>query len=216
MRPAALSAALLLAGCAAEPPKSKTILGAVLLNPGSEPVDPSVVVISGTRVQRVGTQAETPIPAGTEKIAARGKWLIAEPPQVVAGPPLDPAGLEAQWDRIRKQNTVIVPRLTSVAPDRLDAAIEAVRKLNEAGHPVAASPGSDWKRECELLRRAGLTPEKIWDAATVNAARASRGESGGLRPDRTANLWLLAGDPRRDPELLAAPERVMKDGEWTR
>lgn len=76
---------LALAACAPplEPGAMKVILGATLLQAGSAPVSPSAIVVSETRVLRAGTQAETPIPAGSEKVAAWGKFVIAEP---ISGP----------------------------------------------------------------------------------------------------------------------------------
>jgi hypothetical protein len=74
--------ALMLAGCAPHPEagKTTTIIGATLMNPGSAPIGPSVIVVSGSRILRVGTQAETPVPAGSEKIAAWGKLVIPRAP----------------------------------------------------------------------------------------------------------------------------------------
>lgn len=76
-----IALSLVLGGCAppVEPGKTKVILGATLLEAGAAPVSPSAIVVSDTQVLRAGTQAETPIPAGSEKVAAWGKFVIAEP-----------------------------------------------------------------------------------------------------------------------------------------
>ncbi|MBM3735409.1 MAG: hypothetical protein FJW39_06425 [Acidobacteria bacterium] len=73
-------------GCAPAPDPAIVILGATLLNPGMDSVAPSAVVVSGTRVQRIGTQAETPIPAGSEKLAAWNKFVTADPPSAKLEP----------------------------------------------------------------------------------------------------------------------------------
>lgn len=152
-----IAALLVLAACAppVEPGKTKVILGATLLQAGSAPVSPSAIVVSGTRVLRVGTQAETPIPAGSEKVAAWGKFVIAEP---VTGP----------------------------GP----GIVQVVEKLKQAGRP----------------------PDEIIAAITVDPAR--KDDSGSLKAGRTANLWILGANPIDNPSALAAPERILKEGQW--
>jgi imidazolonepropionase-like amidohydrolase len=73
-----------LAGCgeqdwqAAEAePQPTTILGAKLIDGTSaEPIDDSVVVIEGTRIQAAGSRAETPVPKGGRIIDGTGKTVI--------------------------------------------------------------------------------------------------------------------------------------------
>jgi imidazolonepropionase-like amidohydrolase len=77
--------------------KTKVILGATLLEAGAAPVSPSAIVVSGSRVLRAGTQAETPIPAGSEKLAALGKFVIAQPAAI----PARGFGREAELQRQR-------------------------------------------------------------------------------------------------------------------
>lgn len=82
---------LALLGCAAEPPRApvKAIVGATLLNPGQAPVEYSVILVSGDRILRTGTMVDVPMPAGSEKIAAYGKFVVPVSEAVEAGKPAD-------------------------------------------------------------------------------------------------------------------------------
>jgi len=54
-----------------------TILGAKLIDgKGADPIEDSVVVIEGTRIQAAGSRAETPVPKGGEIIDGTGKTVI--------------------------------------------------------------------------------------------------------------------------------------------
>lgn len=82
---------LALLGCAAEPqrPPVKAIVGATLLNPNQAPVEYSVILVSGDRILRAGTMVDVPVPAGSEKIAAYGKFVVPSAGVVEAGQPAD-------------------------------------------------------------------------------------------------------------------------------
>ena len=71
-------AAILLAGC--KPPEEslqQAIIGAVLIDgTGGPPVSDSVVIVAGSRIRAIGNRANTPIPAGVQKIDGRGKFLV--------------------------------------------------------------------------------------------------------------------------------------------
>ncbi len=81
-RMAGLSLALLLLStCGSLPPEPEartiTILGAKLIDgTDAEPLDDSVVVIEGTRVQAAGPRSTTPVPKGGEIIDGAGKVII--------------------------------------------------------------------------------------------------------------------------------------------
>ena len=54
-----------------------TILGAKLIDgTGADPIDDSVVVVEGTRIQAAGSRAETPVPKGGEIVDGRGKTVM--------------------------------------------------------------------------------------------------------------------------------------------
>jgi len=60
-----------------DPPAPITILGAKLIDgSGGPPIDDSVIVIRGTRIQAVGPRSHTPVPKGGEIIDGRGKFII--------------------------------------------------------------------------------------------------------------------------------------------
>lgn len=82
---------LALLGCAAEPRRApvKAIVGATLLNPGQAPVEYSVILVSGDRILRVGTMVDVPVPAGSEKVAAYGKFAAPVGEPIEAGQPAD-------------------------------------------------------------------------------------------------------------------------------
>ena len=71
--------ALCLAACCActTPPTPDTtvIVGATLLNPSGPPLPHSVVIVKDDRVAAVGSQQMTPIPPGSSKVEAYGKYV---------------------------------------------------------------------------------------------------------------------------------------------
>ena len=108
-------AAVLLTACAPHPEagKTTTIIGATLMNPGAAPISPSVIVVSGTRILRVGTQAETPVPAGSEKIPAWGKLVIPQAPLAPGAPAtfsIVEAGAGQPSGRIMKEGEWVNPQ----------------------------------------------------------------------------------------------------------
>lgn len=68
----------LCAGCAEPPlPPTTVIVGATLLDGSKPPLANSVVVVREGRIAAYGPQQTTPIPAGSEKVNAAGKYLAA-------------------------------------------------------------------------------------------------------------------------------------------
>jgi hypothetical protein len=71
--------ALCLAVCSActtpPTPDTKVIVGATLLNPSEPPLPHSVVIVKDDRVAAVGSQQMTPIPPGSSKVEAYGKYV---------------------------------------------------------------------------------------------------------------------------------------------
>lgn len=70
-----MAAAALLGACANEATPAKVIVGATLLNPGKPPVEYAVILVRGSRVEKVGTMTDVPIPAGSEKLQGYGKFV---------------------------------------------------------------------------------------------------------------------------------------------
>jgi hypothetical protein len=72
--------------------KIKAIVGATLIDgTGAPPLPDAVVVIDGSRIRAAGPRAMVPIPQDSERIDARGKWVVpaSRGSSVAAGQPAD-------------------------------------------------------------------------------------------------------------------------------
>ncbi|MBK5291461.1 MAG: amidohydrolase family protein [Acidobacteriia bacterium] len=236
---------LAMVGCKPpEDSRMKAIIGAVLIDPASPPISRSVIVIAGSRIRLVGEQAHTPVPAGSDKINGAGKFLIASPvvipnldqlprvhtlaevkkqmeagATVLAGMIADTSEPEQHLiQRMRDLRVVFVPQLhaMSATDSSYVVTLANTKKLAQAGVLIAASAGPDALREWALLGQAGLTPEQILTAATVNAARAAKlaGETGSLVAGLRADLLLLSANPLEDAANMSKVERRLTQGEW--
>jgi imidazolonepropionase-like amidohydrolase len=67
-------------GCSAPDTRTIAVIGATAVL-SDRAVPDAVVVVKGSRILRVGTRAETPIPAGSEKYDATGKFVVADKSQ---------------------------------------------------------------------------------------------------------------------------------------
>lgn len=103
-----------------------------------------------------------------------------------------------------------------------------LRQLEEAGVTlVLGSDSGNWPvfpyefhgpttvREVELLHEAGLRPETVLAASTVNAARmlGIEAEVGRVAPGQRADLLLLAENPLEEPTAYRKRELVVLGGE---
>ena len=68
-----------IAGCGSPDPGTTAIVGGTAVVGQGRTIPDSVIVVKGARVMRIGTRAETPIPAGSAKIDAAGKFVVADP-----------------------------------------------------------------------------------------------------------------------------------------
>lgn len=67
--------------CTAPPaPDTKVIVGATLLNPSQPPLPYSVVIVKDDRISAVGAQQDVPIPPGSAKVEAYGKYVRSANP----------------------------------------------------------------------------------------------------------------------------------------
>jgi imidazolonepropionase-like amidohydrolase len=107
--------------------------------------------------------------------------------------------------------------------DRLPIVIDNLRRLHAAGVNIVIGtdsgipgllPGTSTHLELQLHVEAGLAPEEVLRAATSAAARmvGRSGEFGGLVPGMSADLLLLAGDPREDIQELRQLVTVLRAG----
>jgi hypothetical protein len=104
----------------------------------------------------------------------------------------------------------------------LEAALESVRRLHEAGVPILAGSdapnpgtahGASLHRELELLVRAGLPAESALRSATATAAEVfGLHDRGRIAPGLKADLVLVEGDPTRDVLASRRIVAVWKDG----
>ncbi len=234
-------AAAAMSGC--KPPdesRLKVIIGATLLDgSGGPPISRSVVIVAGSRIKAIGSQAATPVPAGSDKYNGSGKFLIPIPmsapptqlPRVrtleeararvdegaraLTGTILDADPDPALLRRLRNLQVVFFPRLSAIPPgEDLDRARRNTGRLAAQGVKIGVFSESA-PQEWELLAAAGLSPMEVLLAATRNAALALGDDRAGLiAAGRPADLWLLAANPLEDVRNLSRVERVMKSGEW--
>lgn len=107
-------------------------------------------------------------------------------------------------------------------PERLQHALDSVRRLHAAGVDILAGSdapnpgtahGASVHHELALLVRAGLTPAQALAAATsVPAKRFGIMDRGRIAAGQRADLVLVDGDPLRDITATRAIEAVWKNG----
>ncbi len=239
-----LLVAAALAGCKpSDQTRLRVIIGAVLIDgSGEPPVSRSVVVVAGSRIRAVGAQANTPVPAGSEKYDGTGKFVVPALIEIAAdaAPAIQTlaqarervdagasalGGMIADTEdidpgflvRLRNLQVVFLPRLHQLGDAAtLARAQRNTKRLAEAGVPIAAGDGEGAAREWELLTAAGLSPMEVLVAATHHAARVGKPkqETGILQPGKSADLLLLDSNPLEDPRNLGRVERRMIGGEW--
>lgn len=105
---------------------------------------------------------------------------------------------------------------------RTDLMAANLRAMARAGVPVvlgtdAGNPltlhGPSVVEELQAMQAAGLRPEQVLRAATLDAARAvGLADRGQLAPGALADLLVLDVDPRLDSSLLGQPSWVMRRG----
>ncbi|TDK24403.1 amidohydrolase [Luteimonas aestuarii] len=107
-------------------------------------------------------------------------------------------------------------------PERLQRAIDSVRRLHAAGVDILAGSdapnpgtahGTSLHHELELLVRAGLTPVQALAAATsLPARRFGIDDRGHIATGQRADLVLVDGDPLQDITATRAIAAVWKNG----
>jgi imidazolonepropionase-like amidohydrolase len=108
--------------------------------------------------------------------------------------------------------------------DELDAQVEGMQRLVEAGVPILAGGdfGHQWTHHgtyaAELQRYVelvGMSPVAAIHTATRNLGPAVGLDTGEVRAGALADLLVVDGDPTEDITVLQDPERrrvVVKDG----
>src|SRR5271165_5772456 len=68
---------LLLAACHNTDVQYKVLIGATMIpDPGSAPVEDSVIVIAGPKIRTVGARKDVPIPQNSDRTDLAGKWVV--------------------------------------------------------------------------------------------------------------------------------------------
>jgi len=71
----ALAGMLLVAGC--QRSDVKVLIGATaIVAPGAQPIEDSIVIVSGRRIRSVGMRKDIPIPQDSERIDLTGKQIV--------------------------------------------------------------------------------------------------------------------------------------------
>ncbi len=236
----AIAMFLLLAGCKpSEESQLKAIIGGVLIDgTGGPPVSDAVVVVAGTRIRAAGPRAATPIPAGSEKTDARGKFIVpglidisgTELPEVMTldqakkrvdagatvmvGMVTDTRDIDGAFLRkLRDLQVTFAPRL-----EKNDGPIarENLKKFSDAGIRLAVAAVKSMHQELKLMNQAGVAPNELLVAVTRNGAAAigKKDELGTIEPGKRADLLVLDANPLEEIANLRKVSRRMAAGHW--
>src|SRR5215468_3871117 len=102
--------------------------------------------------------------------------------------------------------------------DSYAAMLRMTKKLYDAGVPILAGTdalvGLMLHRELELEVKAGIPPAKALQIATWNAASLLKEQDslGSIAPGKTADLYLVEGDPTTNISDIRHSRLVMKNG----
>lgn len=152
------------------------------------------------------------------------KRVNVEGLRVVFGIPEDQAVREDRWFSLMRQKAMVfVPRISRLEPSSESFRIAAQNLVKMAKSDVAIGAlaprnrPEDIFREFEAMARAGLTPQQILKAATLDAALAVNDDDYGLLlAEKRASLLLLNADPMQDSANLRKIDRVMVNGNWSK
>lgn len=243
---AASLASLGACGVLDQQPVITAIVGGRAIDPGGETIADSVMLVSGSRIRRIGAQSDLSVPSGSEVWSIKNRYVIPAPVELGQGVRMTAIGSteEATTALIKAPeaaegivndaddmplglveaflgaSTVVVPRLAKLAafPDRLARGLKNLRTLHQAGVRIASFGEKDALLEWQLLAKAGLSPKQVLESATIHAARVARLEdsAGALRAGFLANLWVLRRDPLASAGHLGSVESIMIEGAWQR
>lgn len=129
---------------------------------------------------------------------------------------------DGRWCNLMRQKSVVfVPRISRLEPksDSFKIAAENLVRMANSDVAIAAlaprQNPADIFLEFDAMAKAGLTPEQILNAATLNAALALNQDDYGLiMPEKRASLLVLTANPMDDIGNLRKIERVMVNGNW--
>jgi hypothetical protein len=78
----------LLGACHKKPDFTLKVLigGTAIVAPGAEPIEDSVVIISGKKIRSVGPRKDIPVPQASDRTDLAGEWIVpAEGSRIEAG-----------------------------------------------------------------------------------------------------------------------------------
>ena len=92
MYKSALIVLLLLSGCRTKPAvKLKVLIGATtIVAPGAQPIEDSIIVIAGDKIQSVGMRKDVPVPQASDRtdLAGDGSYRRKAPGSLWMNPPI--------------------------------------------------------------------------------------------------------------------------------
>ena len=120
---------------------------------------------------------------------------------------------EDKWNNLSYMRERL-PVLRSNTKKAWDAGILVVAGSDTGNSGSGVLLGLASQLELVLLIEAGLTPEQVIQAATINAARMIGRESslGSVAPGKLADLLILDADPLSDIHNVRSVYRVVKNG----
>lgn len=137
---------------------------------------------------------------------------------------VDPVTLEKvlSTESIPLDGPVDAEAMRAAGMERMRLMQANLKRVHDAGIPVvvgtdAGNPltlhGASYYAEMEAMEGAGLTPEEVLVAATVNGARLmGLDRTGTLEPGAVADLVVLGGDPLASTSNVRDVEMVMRFG----
>jgi hypothetical protein len=71
---------VLLAACHKKPDFTLKVLigGTTIVAPGAEPIEDSVVIISGKKIRSVGARKDIPVPQASDRTDLTGEWIVPD------------------------------------------------------------------------------------------------------------------------------------------
>ncbi len=224
----------------------KAIVGGLAIDPGGETYPDSVILVSSSHIQRVGSTLDVGIPSGAERWDVKDRFIIPAPvelgrgvimtkmeslaeanhvlirtPEAVEGIVSDTDELPAALVRsLAAADTIVTPRLARLehSPVKLERGLRHVKTLLDVRVRLASFAGPDAAVEWRLMARAGMTPKQVLESATFHAARVARqqDDAGSLKVGSRANLWVLRQNPLTSSGHLTGVDSIMLEGVWQR
>ena len=187
----------------------------------------------------LATYDEAKCRAFARDVAASGTWMVptaarleamelGDTPALRDNPDLRyvPASSRALWADVgREFETRITPDQRRTLADLFTAQLRLLGLFDSAGAKMLAGtdfgggwlvPGQSLHHEFDLLARAGVSPLRVLQMTTLDAARFLHRENtmGTVEPGRAADLVLLTSNPLASVANLHRVSGVVRGGRW--